>query len=132
MARPEKYTVDQMALALRNTLGCPYIAAERLGCTYNTVKRYVDKSPKLQRLIAHYRQRRADKAELKLEQALDRGEPWAILFVLRTQGRDRGYVERTEVTGANGDPQRIIVEYTNNWREDSSADPASRTKSNPR
>lgn len=120
MVRPQKYTVDQMALALRDTLGCPYIAADRVGCSYNTIKRYIDNSPKLQRIIAHYRQRRVDKAELKLEQAIDRGEPWAISMALRTLGRDRGYAERTEVTGPNGQPTHVVIEYTNNWREDTS------------
>jgi hypothetical protein len=95
-----------------------------MGCSYNTLKHYVDNSPKLQRIIAHYRSRRVDKAELKLEQAIDRGEPWAISLTLRTIGRERGYVERSEVTGANGDPQRIVIEYTNDWRENKATDSA--------
>ena len=30
------------------------------------------------------------------------GEPWAVAMVLKTIGKHRGYVERQEVTGADG------------------------------
>jgi hypothetical protein len=43
-----------------------------------------------------------DTAELKLRQAVINGEAWAVLFALRTKGKERGYVERQEVTGKDG------------------------------
>lgn len=111
MGAPKKYTVAQIEEALRQTMGAITLAAERLGASYNTVRRYVDRSPNLQKLIEHYRERRVDKAELKLEQALTNGEPWAISLVLKTLGRNRGYVERKEITGAEGDDVTIRVVY---------------------
>ena len=36
-----------------------------------------------------------DKAEARLFDAMERGEPWAIRMVLMTLGRSRGYVEKT-------------------------------------
>jgi allophanate hydrolase subunit 1 len=97
MGRPNKYTIAQIKEELEKTLGAITLAAENLGASYNTVRRYVDKSPTLQNLIKHYRERRVDKAELKLEQAITEGQSWAISLVLKTLGRDRGYVERKEV-----------------------------------
>ena len=37
-----------------------------------------------------------DTAEDRLGLAVEAGAPWAITFVLRTIGKDRGYVERSE------------------------------------
>ena len=97
MGAYRKYTNAEVEAALRQTLGAITLAAEQLGASHNTVSRYVERSPKLQALISHYRERRVDKAELKLEQAISNGEPWAIALTLRTLGRNRGYVERQEV-----------------------------------
>jgi hypothetical protein len=43
-----------------------------------------------------------DNAEDKLGLAVKKGEAWAICFLLKTQGKSRGYVERIEQTGADG------------------------------
>jgi len=43
---------------------------------------------------------------------LDADEWPAIKFVLVTLGKDRGYAERTEVTGAEGGA--VVVKYTGN------------------
>ena len=45
-----------------------------------------------------------DISEQKLRAAVMNGEPWAVAMVLKTLGKSRGYVERQEVTGANGKP----------------------------
>jgi hypothetical protein len=92
----DKYTIEQVEEALKETLGAITLAAERLGASYNTVARYVAKSPTLQALISHYRERRIDNAELALEKAIGNGEPWAVALTLKTLGRNRGYVERVE------------------------------------
>lgn len=45
-----------------------------------------------------------DFAESKLHEAIGRGESWAICFFLKCRAKDRGYVERAEVTGPEGGP----------------------------
>jgi hypothetical protein len=42
------------------------------------------------------------------------GNVTAIIFYLKTQAKDRGYVERQELTGADGG--KLQVEYVNDWR----------------
>jgi hypothetical protein len=37
------------------------------------------------------------------------GEPWAVALTLKTLGKQRGYVERQEVTGADAGPVDVRV-----------------------
>lgn len=121
MGRPEKYTVAIIEEELRKTLGAPALAAENLGCSYNTVARYISKSPKLQAIVEHFRERRVDKAELKLEAAIQGGESWAIALVLKTLGKNRGYVERQELTGADAAAVTVRVLYGDQEEQNGSA-----------
>jgi hypothetical protein len=43
-----------------------------------------------------------DLAESKLIEKINGGETTPILFYLKTKGRNRGYIERNELTGLNG------------------------------
>ncbi len=56
-----------------------------------------------------------DTAEVALWKGIQDGESWAVQFALRTIGRSRGYVERREHTGADGEPiemniREVVVE----------------------
>jgi len=50
-----------------------------------------------------------DMAELKLLDAVVMGQPWAILFYLKTQGKDRGYVERSEQLQAQTSLEELVM-----------------------
>lgn len=108
-------TADIMA-ALERTHGMIYLAAKELSCSPHTIYRRAEKDKKVQDIIDSYRGQLIDKAELKLEQAVMSGEPWAVQFSLRTIGKARGYVERQEVTGADGGA--IVVEWDDSENND--------------
>lgn len=109
MSHGEQYSTDVIIKALEETHGAVTLAADRVGCSYKTIERRAEKVQAVRDVIEKYRERRLDKAELKLEQAVDKGEAWAIIFTLKTQGKKRGYVERNELTGANGEPVPIRI-----------------------
>lgn len=44
-----------------------------------------------------------DFVESKLMQLINEGNPAAIIFYMKTKGKNRGYTERTEITGKDGE-----------------------------
>jgi hypothetical protein len=70
-----------------------YLAAKRLGCDPNTIMAYCRRYPTVEQAKHDARGELLDVAEVKLWQAVQEGEHWAITFALRTVGRERGYGE---------------------------------------
>lgn len=75
-----------------------FIAAKALGCSQDTVARYIARYERVRQAAQQERGEMIDLAELKLWQAIQRGEAWGITLALKTLGRDRGYVESVDVT----------------------------------
>jgi hypothetical protein len=118
MSRKQQFTAEEVAAAVYEAKGLASIAAKRLGCTAHTVRNYAAKYPTVREAITQAREDLKDFAESKLLQAIDRGEVVPIIFFLKTQAKDRGYVERNEVehsgsldvTKLGDDELRAIVE----------------------
>jgi hypothetical protein len=102
MGAPRKYTQQQMLTALEQSKGMTTVAARLLGCAVDTVYAYLERYPALAAAKAQQREGMTDVAELALYKAIQSGEAWAVCFYLKTQGKARGYVERQEITGADG------------------------------
>lgn len=90
------YSTKNIINTLEKHKGQVTAAAEEIGCSYRTILRRAEKQESIKEAIEKFRYRRTDRAEGKLEDAIMRGEPWAILFQLRTQGRERGYYEHVK------------------------------------
>jgi hypothetical protein len=100
----QKFTPGQVIAALNQANGLIFVAAGRLGCTSATVINYANRYPSIRDAIEEKKGRRLDVAEAKLDAAVLAGEAWAVQFLLRTQGRHRGYGEsqQHEHTGRDG------------------------------
>jgi hypothetical protein len=82
--------------AIRECHGMVYVAAERIGCSPNTIKAHIKKNARLRAVLEEQDGLVNDLAEMKLFEAICNGDPWAIQFRLRTRARDRGYAEHVE------------------------------------
>jgi len=107
MARKQKFTCAQVALALRKSAGVMRGAARILKCDAKTVRNYVEQHETLKNLAHEIVDETIDSAESQLIKAIGEGNLTAIIFYLKTKGKDRGYSERREVTGADGDAVRV-------------------------
>ena len=92
-----KFTVQQVSDALTQTKGMVYLAAKRLGCTPQTIYNYLKRHPTLEQLHKDLSEEMVDVAELRFFRAIQQGEPWAIAMMLKTKGKKRGYVEKSEL-----------------------------------
>jgi hypothetical protein len=106
---PQRLTADEVAKAVYEAKGLASIAAKRLGCDPKTVRNFAQRYPTVRDAIVQAREDLKDFAESKLLQAIDAGEIVPILFFLKTQAKDRGYIERNELTGADGGPIQTQV-----------------------
>lgn len=99
---PYKRVTDaQMIKAIRHAEGILRTAAENLGCTRQTVYSRVQRSEKVAAALKEAREATIDTAESKLLEQVRKGDVRAIKFYLSCQGKDRGYVERSEHTVDN-------------------------------
>jgi hypothetical protein len=103
MARPQVYSDEEMVAALEEKHGLVYLAAKSLGCSPDTIRHRAKQSPAVAECIVAQRGQVIDTAEERLYEAVHKGQPWAVGLVLKTLGRDRGYVERSEHR-LGGDP----------------------------
>ena len=120
---PERYTAEQMIEAIQAAKGLKSVAARRLGCSWLTVHNYCRRHPTVQQAYDETRQQLVDLAEGKLIVEVNRGMWPAIKWVLATLGKDRGWVERKEVTGAEGGPVRWEIKEVDDWRAGENGEP---------
>ena len=105
----QEYTTEQIIQALRDSNGLVSFAARRLGCSPNTIYNRAKRVQAVQQVINDSRDELVDIGEAKLRTLLLDGDTWAVGYVLRTLGKDRGYTERHEVTGADGNAIEIVI-----------------------
>lgn len=117
MAGKPRYTPKQVKDALIACNGLVYMAAEKLGCSSATICAYENRYPSIRKAVLARRGKRVDVAEAALDRAVLAGESWAIQFTLRTQGRDRGYQDKTEHDHRHSGEVANIVEFIVTSRE---------------
>ena len=111
MAKTQQFTAQQVADALTQAKGFVSVAARNLGCADNTVRNYIERYAVCKQAVTDAREAMIDYAEGKLYQNIQNNDTVSILFFLKTQAKQRRYVERTEVTGANGNDMRIKLSW---------------------
>lgn len=107
--RAKKYSTEDIRQALQQMNGYITLAARKLGCEPKTIYRRLKSSASLRETLDEIREQGLDIAEQKLHEAILRGEPWAITLKLKTQGKTRGYTERTELTGQGNEPITFVL-----------------------
>lgn len=105
MSTVEKdYSEEVMLRAISDSAGIVQVVADRLRCTWNTARKYINKYPSCVQAMQDEREAVIDLAESKLVEKLSMGREWAIKYTLSTLGKGRGYTYRLETTGADGEP----------------------------
>jgi hypothetical protein len=121
-----KKTKELMLKALKKTKGIVSVAAESVNIARTTHYLWMDNDPEYKEAVKAIDESAIDFAESKLFELIDGARkevvtqdgiqvikdtpnPTATIFYLKTKAKHRGYVERQEITGADGGPVQIIA-----------------------
>lgn len=86
-----------MLKALEKSLGVVTTAAKSAGIDRQTHYNWMEKDPKYKAAVESIGDITLDFAESQLHKRMKEGSDAAIIFHLKTKGKKRGYVEKTEV-----------------------------------
>lgn len=90
---PAKYSVAQAENALIKNYGNVSAAARALGVSHASLFYNIKKKKRLQKARVEARETTLDLAEHGLLKAVRDEKPWAICFMLKCQGKHRGWIE---------------------------------------
>jgi hypothetical protein len=119
-----KFTAEQVIEAVKDSDGVIALVARRLHCRWNTAARYINLYPTAKAALEDETNTLYDEAEriiytnIRLLRARQEAEgrpvesydAWRMLTQTR-RGRERGFSERQEVSGTDGNALHVIVEY---------------------
>lgn len=121
-SRGKKPTIEIFREVCESKAGIAGDIATALGVRRSTLYGWLNSDPEFASVLDEAREKLIDMAENRLRTLIQgvpkfeidhNGEKWfagwiekpsetAIIFTLKTRGKKRGYVERQEITGANG------------------------------
>mgnify|MGYP001586057911 CR=1 FL=1 len=107
----KKLTNAQVHEALVNSRGLTTLAADALGVDYKTIMRYINVSQALQDTIKVSRHKRSQFAKSKLDEAIMRGESWAIMFTLKNKvDPDAEFVGEKHAVDLTSGGEKMVIE----------------------
>lgn len=92
-----KITAQQYIDMIRECHGMVTNVAKRLNISRTTVNRVISKNAKIAAALQDAREERLDFAESMLDSNISNGDVASIIFYLKTQGKNRGYVEKQQI-----------------------------------
>ena len=91
------YYREQFEKAIPRSGGLYTVIAERVGCDWYTVKRWIEKDDILRLRLQAEVESTVDVAEAALLKKIKEGDVPSIKFYLTTKGKHRGYVQTTRI-----------------------------------
>lgn len=90
--------------AYRANMGNATAASSSVGINRITYWRWYNSDPKFAALVDEVKEEQIDLAESELRKLVKSGNITAVIFTLKTIGKERGYIERTETETYNMTP----------------------------
>jgi len=100
-----------MIEALEANLGIVTPAAAKIGIHRGTHYYWMKTDPDYAAAVESVQDIALDFAESKLHKLISEGDTGATIFLLKTLGKGRGYVERQELAGVENAPITIVANH---------------------
>lgn len=112
MAKSDKivHNKKMLLLALEKSLGIVSTACQQAKISRDTYYRYYNEDPEFRKKVEDLNEVVLDFGESKLFEAMNDNNVSSIIFFLKTRGKARGYVERTEVINSYTDLESELRE----------------------
>lgn len=118
------YNTKTFVKAVKGSGGIITTIAERVGCCWNTAKKYIDTHPTVAKAYQDECEKQLDKAEgvvfgnieiaEKIQVRGKQADTSDAKWYLSRKGKQRGYVERQEISGPGG--KDLVINLS--WGED--------------
>ena len=103
--------------ALEKHLGIVTTACRIVGVGRTTFYGWLKDDEEFAKQVEDIQNVALDFAETQLHKQIGDGNTSATIFYLKTKGKGRGFVERQEITGANGMPTNFQIEIIENTED---------------
>ena len=119
MRKPNKTNILKKKLleALELSLGVVTTACKKVGCNRATYYDYYNKDKIFKAKVDEIQNVALDFAESQLHKQIQDGNTTATIFLLKTKGKKRGYVERQEIQHDSSIESKIIEWTPANQKE---------------
>ena len=100
---------ESLLAALEQSLGVVTVACREAHIPRSTYYKWLNEDREFADQVADIENVALDFAESKLHNQISDNNTSATIFYLKTKGKNRGYVERQEITGAEGMPTNFQI-----------------------
>ena len=101
---------ESILKALEKSLGIVTVACKKTEIPRSTFYKWLDEDEDFAREVKDIENIALDFAESQLHKQIGNNNTTATIFYLKTKGKKRGYIERQEITGADGIPNNFQIE----------------------
>lgn len=112
-----EHTKKALLQALEKSLGVVTSACKKIGIGRTTYYDWYNSDPEFKKQVDDLQNVALDMAESQLHKQILDSNTSATIFYLKTKGKNRGYVERTEHTGIEG-TKLFEIEIVKNVEEE--------------
>lgn len=99
---------SKMLQALEKSMGIVTAASKKSGIARSTHYDWMNDDSEYKKKVEGLADIALDFAESKLLQSIKNNSDTATIFYLKTKGKKRGYVERQELTGKDGEDLNVV------------------------
>ncbi len=101
---------ESLLAALEQSLGVVTVACKKADIPRSTYYKWLNEDSVFAKDVQEIENVALDFAESQLHKQIAADSTAATIFYLKTKGKRRGYVERQEITGADGMPTHFEIE----------------------
>ena len=113
-----RYKAQEFIDAIEGSAGIITTIATRVNCAWHTAKKYITNYPTIARAYDDECERVKDLAESVVIKAMNAEDVQTAKWYLTLKAKDRGYVQRQEVSGPEGNELVIRVRYGDDGTDD--------------